>query len=49
MVREGAAAWKSLPEEAKAFDTLELPEPRGALLALYHSILNSSGLEFVLD
>lgn len=25
MVREGAAAWKSLPEEAKAFDTLELP------------------------
>ena len=25
MVREGAAAWKSLPEEAKALDGLELP------------------------
>jgi hypothetical protein len=27
MVREGAAAWKSLPEGAKGFDSLELPLP----------------------
>jgi hypothetical protein len=25
MVEEGAAAWKSLPREAKGFDSLELP------------------------